>query len=432
MARTSDRSAALLSRASQLMPGGVNSPVRAFRSVGGAPPFIRSAEGAWLTDEDGNRYVDLVGTWGPAILGHAHPATLDAIIEAAKLGTSFGAPTAAEVDFAEAVRAAYPSMEMMRMVSSGTEACMSAARVARGSTGRDGIVKFEGCYHGHADSFLVKAGSGLAEFGNPNSAGVPADVAKHTFTLRYNDIAALEGLFEARGDEIAGVILEAVSGNMGVIVPDAAWIERLGALCKQHGALLIFDEVMTGFRVHRGGAQGLLGVDPDLTCLGKVVGGGLPVGVYGGKAEHMRKVAPLGPIYQAGTLSGNPLATAAGLATLKAFAEPGVFEKAAAACDAIVAGLRAVIEEAGVDAVVQHVGTMFTLFFSATPVRNFDDAAACDHDRFRRFHQHMLDEGVYLPPSGYEACFVSTTHGEAEIRVVIEAARAALMALDQE
>lgn len=426
MARTSDRSAALLARASKLMPGGVNSPVRAFRSVGGAPPFIKAAQGAWLTDEDGNRYVDLVGTWGPAILGHAHPGTIEAIISAAGRGTSFGAPTAAEVDFAEAVRAVYPSMQMMRMVSSGTEACMSAARVARGSTGRDGIVKFEGCYHGHADTFLVKAGSGLAEFGNPNSAGVPADVARHTFTLRYNDIEALDGLFAARGGEIAGVILEAVSGNMGVIVPDTAWIERLVALCKQHGALLIFDEVMTGFRAHRGGAQGLFGVDPDLTCLGKVVGGGLPVGVYGGKAEHMSKVAPLGPIYQAGTLSGNPLATAAGLATLDAFSKPGVFEGAEAACTAIVEGLRSAIAETGVDAVVQHVGTMFTLFFSATPVRNFDDAAACDHDRFGRFHQAMLDLGVYLPPSGYEACFVSTMHGDAEITRVIEAARAAL------
>lgn len=426
MARKTARSAELLQQASALMPGGVNSPVRAFRSVGGAPPFIRSAEGAWLTDEDGNRYVDLVGTWGPAILGHAHPATIEAVIAAAQHGTSFGAPTAAEVEFAEQVRAAFPSIEMMRMVSSGTEACMSAARVARGSTGRDGIVKFEGCYHGHADTFLVKAGSGLAEFGNPNSAGVPADVAKHTFTLRYNDIAALDALFAARGGEIAGVILEAVSGNMGVIVPDAAWIERLTALCKAHGALLIFDEVMTGFRVHRGGAQGLLGVDPDLTCLGKVVGGGMPVGVYGGKAEHMRKVAPLGPIYQAGTLSGNPLATAAGLATMKAFAEPGVFERAETACSAIVAGLKAAIAETKVAAVVQHVGTMFTLFFSDGPVRHFDDAAACDHERFARFHKQMLDLGVYLPPSGYEACFVSTTHGQAEVEQVVAAARTAL------
>lgn len=428
MSRSHERSRALLETARTLMPGGVNSPVRAFRSVGGIPPFIRTAQGAWLEDEDGHRYVDLVGTWGPAILGHAHPDVVGAVCNAAVHGTSFGAPTAAEVDLARRVRQFFPSIEMMRMVSSGTEACMAAARVARGVTGRAGILKFEGCYHGHADTFLVKAGSGAAEFGHPDSAGVPADVAKHTFTLSYNDIEGLHALFAARGGEIAGAILEPVVGNMGVVPPERAWLDALVALCKQHDALLIFDEVMTGFRVHRQGAQVLYGIEPDLTCLGKVVGGGLPVGVYGGKSEYMRQVAPLGPIYQAGTLSGNPLATAAGNTTLRLLWETDAYERAAAATTQIVEGLRAKVAQAGVSAVVQHVGTMFTLFFTDRPVRSFVDAKACDHERFARFHRAMLDEGVYLPPSGYEACFVSAVHGEAEVGQILRAAEVALQA----
>jgi glutamate-1-semialdehyde 2,1-aminomutase len=422
------RSKDLLERAARLMPGGVNSPVRAFKGVGGTPPFIKSAQGAWLTDEDGHRYVDYCGTWGPAILGHAHPQVVAAICAAAGRGTSFGAPTAAEVDMAEAVRRYYPSIEMMRMVSSGTEACMSALRVARGVTGRDGIVKFEGCYHGHADSLLVKAGSGLATFGVPTSPGVPADLAQHTHTLAYNDVAGLEALFEKRGGELACVILEPVCGNMGCVPPSAAFLEALQRVTKTHGALLIFDEVMTGFRVARGGAQQLFGIEPDLTCLGKVVGGGLPVGVYGGKAEYMRQVSPDGPIYQAGTLSGNPLATAAGLETLRLLAEPGVFEGAAETTATIVEGLRRLAAEAGVAAQVQHVGTMFTVFFSDAPVTDFATAAACDHARFGRFHGALLEQGVYFPPSGYEACFVSTAHGPYEVERTLDAAKVALTA----
>ena len=317
MSRSRERSSTLLAEASTLMPGGVNSPVRAFRSVGGEPPFIRSAHGAYLTDEDDNRYIDFVGTWGPAILGHANEEVVESVCKAARLGTSFGAPTAAEVDMAKAVQGYFPSIEMMRMVSSGTEACMSALRLARGATGRDGIVKFDGCYHGHADSLLVKAGSGGATFGVPDSAGVPKDLAQHTYTLPFNDAVALRELFEEKGEQLACVILEAVTGNMGVIPPSDAFLDALNTVPKAHGALVIFDEVMTGFRVHRGGAQALYGFSPDLTCLGKVVGGGLPVGVYGGKREWMSQVSPLGPVYQAGTLSGNPLATAAGLKTLE-------------------------------------------------------------------------------------------------------------------
>lgn len=421
------KSNALFERAQRLIPGGVNSPVRAFRAVGGHPPFIASAQGAWLRDADDNRYIDYVGTWGPAILGHAHPEVVAAICGAACRGSSFGAPTAAEVDMAETVQRFFPSIEMSRLVSSGTEATMSALRLARGHTGRDGIVKFEGNYHGHADSLLVKAGSGLASFGTPDSAGVPADVARHTHTLPYNDAEALERFFQERGDEIAAVIVEPVAGNMGVIPPQPEFLEALQNI-RSFGALLIFDEVMTGFRVDRSGAQGLYGVDPDLTCLGKVVGGGLPVGLYGGKREVMEKISPLGPVYQAGTLSGNPLATAAGLATLHILEQPGVFEKAAQATSDLVAGLQELIAQAGVPALVQHVGTMFTLFFTESPVRNFADAQACDHAAFGRYHQKMLAAGVYLPPSGYEANFVSAAHGPMEIELTLKAARQALQA----
>ncbi len=428
MSITTQRSDALLERAQALMPGGVNSPVRAFRSVGGNPPFIASAQGAYMTDEDGNRFVDYVGTWGPAILGHSHPEVVDAVCNAAGLGMSFGAPSAAEVSMAEAIQDLYPSMEMMRMVSSGTEACMSAIRLARGVTGRDGILKFEGCYHGHADSLLVKAGSGGATFGVPNSAGVPADLAKHTYTLAYNDVEGLEALFESNGQVLSCVILEPVTGNMGVIRPSAAFLEALQRLCEKHGTLLIFDEVMSGFRVARGGAQDLLGVTPDLTCLGKVVGGGLPVGVYGGKASHMKAISPLGSVYQAGTLSGNPLATAAGLKTLEVLNREGVFEAAENAAQSLADGLNALIKELDVEAVVEQVGTMITLFFGPELPQNFEEVSACDHARFGRFHRAMLNEGVYLPPSGYEAWFVSAAHGQAEVDATLTAARKAFLA----
>ena len=408
------------------MPGGVNSPVRAFRSVGGSPLFISEAKGAYLTDVDGNRYVDLVGTWGPAILGHARGEVIEAICEAAQKGTSFGAPTAAEVTMAERVQSFFPSMEMMRMVSSGTEATMSALRLARGATGRDGIVKFEGCYHGHADSLLVKAGSGAASFGVPDSAGIPADLAKHTYTLAFNDGDGLRALFAERGAELSCVILEAITGNMGLIMPTEDFLSALREVRERYGALIIFDEVMTGFRVHRGGAQAYLGFDPDLTCLGKVVGGGLPVGVYGGRADLMRHISPLGPVYQAGTLSGNPLATAAGVKTLELLARDGMFEGVDQISAQIEAGLNELIQAGGHEAVVQRAGTMLTLFFSASAVSNFDDAKACDHARFGRFHRVMIEEGVYLPPSGYEACFVSAAHGEREVEHIIGAARVAL------
>ena len=421
------KSQALLERARQVMPGGVNSPVRAFRAVGGSPLFIAEANGAYLTDVDGERYVDLVGTWGPAILGHAHEQVVSAICNAARKGTSFGAPTEAEVTMAELVREFFPSIEMMRMVSSGTEATMSAIRLARGATGRDGVVKFEGCYHGHVDSLLVKAGSGAASFGEPDSGGVPADFAKHTHTLAFNDAEGLRQLFAERGDKLSCIILEAITGNMGVILPTQEFLTALEEVRERHGALIIFDEVMTGFRAHRGGAQAYLSFKPDLTCLGKVVGGGLPVGVYGGRADLMHHISPLGVVYQAGTLSGNPLATAAGITTLNLLKAPGFFEKIEATTRAIEEGLNQAIQDGGHQAVVQRAGTMITLFFSDRPVMNFDDAKACDHERFGRFHQVMLREGVYLPPSGYEACFVSAMHGEKEVDHIIRAAKIALV-----
>jgi len=428
MTRVSDRSNKLLNAAKKLMPRGVNSPVRAFRSVGGIPPFIREAKGAYLIDEDDNRYVDYVGTWGPAILGHAQADVVDAICKAAAKGTSFGAPTAAEVEMAQVIQGFFPSMEQMRMVSSGTEACMSALRVARGCTGRDGIVKFEGCYHGHADSLLVKAGSGGATFGVPDSAGVPASLAQHTYTLPFNDGDALRALFAEKGSELSCVIVEPVSGNMGVIPPTADFLRALQEVPRAHGALLIFDEVMTGFRVSRGGAQEFFGVDPDLTCLGKVVGGGLPVGVYGGKAEFMGQVSPTGPIYQAGTLSGNPLATAAGIATLRQLEDPALFQHVEETALALQNGLAELARAFGISAVVQRMGTMLTVFFTELPPLNFQDVQACDHSRFGRFHGAMLDAGVYLPPSGYEAWFVSAAHGPAEIELTLDAAKAAFAA----
>ena len=428
MKHRTHRSAELFEAAKALMPGGVNSPVRAFKAVGGMPLFISRALGAYLYDEDGQRYLDYMCTWGPAILGHAHPDVVAAVKTAVERGASFGAPTAAEVEMAQTVRRFMPSMEMMRMVSSGTEACMSAVRLARGYTGREGIVKFEGCYHGHVDSLLVKAGSGGATFGTPDSAGVPASFAQHTYTLPYNDADALAALFAEKGEQIAGVILEAVTGNMGVIKPNDAFLAALQDLTKEHGAVLIFDEVMTGFRVTAGGAQAAFGIKPDLTCLGKVVGGGLPVGIYGGRADIMKCISPLGPVYQAGTLSGNPLATAAGLATLQKLDEPGVFESVESSARALEEGLNSIIERLNLTAVVQRAGTMLTLFFADTLPQNFTEVAACDHERFARFHRAMLAEGVYLPPSGYEAWFVSLAHGEAEIQATLAAAERAFLA----
>ena len=420
------KSQALLARAQQVMPGGVNSPVRAFRAVGGTPIFIAEANGAYLTDVDGQRYVDLVGTWGPAILGHAREEVVEAICAAAQRGTSFGAPTEAEVTMAEIVREFFPSIEMLRMVSSGTEATMSAIRLARGAMKRDGIVKFEGCYHGHADCLLVKAGSGAASFGEPDSGGVPADFAKHTLTLPFNDAEGVRRLFDEKGDQISCIILEAITGNMGVILPSEEFLASLNEVREKYGTIIIFDEVMTGFRAHRGGAQAYLDFKPDLTCLGKVVGGGLPVGVYGGRADLMKHISPLGVVYQAGTLSGNPLATAAGITTLNILKRPGFFEAIEETTKAIEDGLKALIQEGGHSAVVQRAGTMITLFFSDKPVMNFEDAKACDHERFGRFHQLMLREGVYLPPSGYEACFVSAKHGPEEVEHILRAAKIAL------
>ena len=426
MSLSHSNSLALMERAKTLMPGGVNSPVRAFRAVGGHPIFIAEAKGAYLTDVDHHRYIDLVGTWGPAVLGHAQDDVVEAICQAAQRGTSFGAPTEAEVTMAERVRDFFPSIEMMRMVSSGTEATMSALRLARGATGRDKIIKFEGCYHGHADSLLVKAGSGAASFGVPDSAGIPKEIAQHTLTLPFNDAEGLRAMCATLGDQIACVILEGITGNMGVILPSSDFIKALEEVRAQYGILIIFDEVMTGFRAHLGGAQAYLNVDPDLTCLGKVVGGGLPVGVYGGKEKYMRCISPLGSVYQAGTLSGNPLATAAGLKTLELLKREGLFERIDATTRAITEGLEALIKSGGHKAVVQRAGTMFTLFFSDKPVQNFDDAKACDHERFGRFHQEMLERGVYLPPSGYEACFVSAAHGDAEVEAILNAAETSL------
>jgi len=425
MALTLTKSRALLARAEHLLPAGVNSPVRAFRSVGGDPPFIASGQGAWLQDVDGNRYVDYVLSWGPALLGHAHPEVVEAVRDAAGRGMSFGAPTGAEVEIAEAMQRFFPSLEMMRFVSSGTEACMAALRLARGATGRDTFVKFEGCYHGHADSFLVKAGSGLATFGIPDSAGVPAELAKHTLTLPYNDAAGLHALMAREGHRIAAVIVEPVTGNMGVALPSAEFRAALDAV-RQHGALLILDEVMTGFRVSRGGAQQYYGMTPDLTCLAKVAGGGLPLGVYGGRAELMRHVAPLGPVYQAGTLSGNPLATAAGLATLRLLDAPGFFDRVDAATEALCVGIEDLARKAGVQVTVPRVGSMFTVFFGEHTVTNFEDAKRCDMGRFGRFHRALLDAGVYFPASGYEACFVSGAHGPAEIEHTLKAMEVAL------
>lgn len=425
-----ERSAELLQRAQGVIPGGVNSPVRAFRAVGGPPLFISRAKGSSVWDVDGNRYVDYVGSWGPMILGHAEQSVVEAAKTAIERSSSFGAPTEGEVRMAELVCERVPSVDRVRLVSSGTEATMSAIRVARGFTGRDKIIKFEGCYHGHADYLLVKAGSGVATFDLPDSPGVPADFAKHTLTLPYNDPAAVEAAFAAHEGEIAAVILEPITGNMGVIPPSSEYLETLRRVTEAHGALLIFDEVMTGFRVHCAGAQGLYGIKPDLTAFGKVIGGGMPMGAYGGRAEVMDVVAPVGPVYQAGTLSGNPCAVAAGLTTLRALGAPGTYDQLEKACAKLEEGLSEAMADTKTSGRIQRVGSMLTIFFNdGSPVKDFEEVKACDHDKFKAFFHAMLERGIYLPPSGYEAWFVSLAHGEEDIERTVEAARSALAGL---
>jgi len=414
---THAKSEALFQKAQSLIPGGVNSPVRAFRSVGGSPPFIARGEGSRIFDVDGNRYIDYVGSWGPLLLGHRHPAILEALERALAVGTSFGAPTAQEVELAEAICEAVPSIEMVRLVNSGTEATMAAIRVARGFTGRDLTVKFEGCYHGHVDSLLVKAGSGMATLGIADTQGVPKSFCDTTIALPFNSVEAVEEAFRVHGDRIASVIVEPVVGNMGCVPPQPGYLEALRAISARHGALLVFDEVMTGFRVAYGGAQQRYGIRPDLTTLGKVIGGGLPVGAYGGRRDIMSKVAPAGPVYQAGTLSGNPLAVAAGLAMLRHLkAHPEIYgqleARAARLCGAAPAGIT-----------VNRVGSMFTFFFTSAPVTDYESAKRADTERFGRFFRAMLERGIYLAPSQFEAAFLSAAHTEEDIDRTIEAAR---------
>ena len=415
----------LFQRACELLPGGVNSPVRAFKSVGGEPFFTARADGPYLWDIEGNRYVDYVGSWGPMIAGHNHPMVRTAVERAIGNGLSFGTPCAAEVMMAEAITRLMPSIEMLRMVNSGTEATMAAVRLARGATHRDIVVKFEGGYHGVGDSFLVKAGSGALTFGVPSSPGVPKALADLTLTLPYNDADAARVLFAARGDRIACVIVEPIAGNMNCIPPHAGFLEALRELCSAHGAILIFDEVMTGFRVAPGGAQQLYGITPDLTTLGKIIGGGMPVGAYGGRRDLMQQIAPAGPIYQAGTLSGNPVAMAAGLAMLELVAKPDFHAGLARSTTALCEGLEEAARAAGVPFTTNHVPGMFGLFFSAGPVRSFSDATTCDTTAFRRFFHAMLARGVYFAPSAFEAGFISSAHGDAEIEATLDAAPAA-------
>ena len=424
MALMLDRSRSLQRRAERIIPGGVDSPVRAFRSVGGDPPFVERAEGAYLYDVDGNRYIDYFGSWGPMILGHAAPAIVEAVREAAGRSTSFGASTAAEAELASLIQQAVPSMQKMRFVSSGTEAVMSAIRVARAFTGRKRILKFEGCYHGHSDALLVKAGSGVATLGIPGSAGIPVETTQFTTAIRYNDVPEVEQVFARHPGEIACVILEAVVGNAGTIAPLPGYLEALRAICTREGALLIFDEVMTGFRVALGGAQALYGVTPDMTTLGKIIGGGLPVGAFGGRAEIMDLLAPLGPVYQAGTLSGNPLAMAAGIAQISTLLREGdaFYEALGETTRRIAEGVADAAREAGIAVSTGRVGSMFTWFFQDGPVHNFEDASRSDTALFGCFHRGMLERGVWLPPSQYEAAFVSTAHGDMEVKKTVDAA----------
>ncbi len=420
----------LFSEARQVIAGGVNSPVRAFAGVGGEPIFFANAQGAWLEAEDGKRYIDYVGSWGPMILGHGHPAVIDAVVSAAQRGLSFGAPCTLETRIAEKIRALVPSMQRLRMVSSGTEATMSAIRLARGHTGRDTIIKFEGCYHGHSDSLLIKAGSGALTLGVPSSPGVPAGLAAYTVTLPYNDTDAVVAAFAELGDKLACVIVEPIAGNMNMVPPVPGFLETLREQCTASGTLLILDEVMTGFRVAKGGAQALFGIEPDLTTLGKIIGGGMPAAAFGGKAEIMASIAPDGPVYQAGTLSGNPVAMAAGLATLELIDTPGFYEALTERTEQLANGLAAVAEDTGIPLAVECEGGMFGFVFTADgPVRRFAQIASADTDRFKTFFHGMLAEGVYLAPSAFEAGFVSAAHGDDEISKTLTAARKVLAKL---
>jgi glutamate-1-semialdehyde 2,1-aminomutase len=420
----------LFSAAQKHIPGGVNSPVRAFKGVGGDPVFFASAKGAYLTDVEGKRYIDYIGSWGPMIAGHAHPAIIEAVQKACEFGLSYGAPTAIETDMADLLCELVPSMEMVRMVNSGTEATMTAIRLARGYTGRDKIVKFEGCYHGHADSLLVKAGSGALTLGEPSSAGVPKSIAEHTITLRFNDAESVRQCFAEIGDQIACIIVEPIAGNMNCIPPVPGFLEALREICDEHGSVLIFDEVMTGFRVALGGAQEVYNVTPDLTTLGKIVGGGMPVGAFGGKREVMQCIAPLGPVYQAGTLSGNPIAMAAGLATLNLIQAPGFHDHLNSQTKKLTDGLQKLANEAGISLSTHQVGGMFGFFFSdEAKIEFFEQVTKCDMDRFKRFYHSMLDNGVYLAPSAFEAGFVSAEHGDSEINATLDAAQKAFATL---
>ena len=415
----------LFERAQRVIPGGVNSPVRAFRAVGGTPRFFERASGPHLWDADGRRYIDYVGSWGPMIVGHTHPAVVAAVQAAAARALSYGAPTAEETQLAERLCELVPSLERVRLVSSGTEATMTAIRLARGFTGRKLIVKFEGCYHGHADALLVKAGSGALTFGNPSSAGVPEETAAHTVVMNYNDTAQVRELFSKQGKDIAGVIVEPVAGNMNLVLPAAGFLEALREECTRHGAVLILDEVMTGFRVALGGAQARYKIRPDVTTLGKVIGGGLPLGALGGRRDIMEKLAPLGPVYQAGTLSGNPIAVAAGLATLQLVAQPRLLERIESTTKALVEGLASEARKRNVTFSSQSIGSMFGLYFRQAPPKSFAEVMQCDRERFNKFFHAMLERGVYLAPSAYEAGFVSAAHGDAEIDATLAAAREA-------
>ena len=425
------RSQKLFARAQKHIPGGVNSPVRAFKGVDGDPVFFQRAQGAYLYDCDDQKYIDYVGSWGPMILGHAHPEVIEAVIKAAEKGLSFGAPTEIEIEMADRVCQLVPSIEKVRMVSSGTEATMSAIRLARGFTGRDKIIKFEGCYHGHGDSLLVKAGSGALTLGVPTSPGVPADLASHTLTLEYNNLASVEAAFSSLGSEIACIIVEPVAGNMNCIPPVPGFLEGLRKLCTEHGSVLIFDEVMTGFRVALGGAQAHYNIKPDLTTLGKVIGGGMPVGAFGGRADIMDQIAPDGPVYQAGTLSGNPMAMTAGLVTLDLIAKPGYFEKLSDKTNTLATGIQAAADKAGIPLTTNAVGGMFGLFFSEEKkITSFKQVMACDVNRFKVFYHKLLAQGVYLAPSAYETGFLSSAHSDQDITTTIEQMSKAFLELE--